>query len=210
MSESTNRTGRVSSINYKAGTYEVTYLDRGQSVTMQVNAVSNGEYKMPQVGQVVTVSHNSNGSAAAVTGGTVWNQSNRPAEGYKGLYRKELGEKPGEAYDRYDANTGAFSQVIRGSMERRCGGAINDAAGGPVKVTGKEITITAGGATIHISEGGDISIISAASLFLSAPEVVIEGTIINATAGAGDVEIGGKSLVNHTHTSVHGETGKPN
>ena len=30
---STNRTGRVSSIDYAAGTYEVTYFDRGRSVT---------------------------------------------------------------------------------------------------------------------------------------------------------------------------------
>ena len=43
----TNRTGRVSAIDYKAGTYEVTYFDRGKSVTRQINAISNGEYKMP-------------------------------------------------------------------------------------------------------------------------------------------------------------------
>ena len=58
----TNRTGRVSAIDYKAGTYEVTYFDRGKSVTRQINAISNGEYKMPSIGQVVSVSHNSNGT----------------------------------------------------------------------------------------------------------------------------------------------------
>ena len=58
---STNRTGRVSAIDYEAGTYEVTYFDRGKSVTRQINAMSNGEYKMPCVGQVVSVAHNSNG-----------------------------------------------------------------------------------------------------------------------------------------------------
>ena len=42
---STNRTGRVSAIDYEAGTYEVTYFDRGKSVTRQINAMSNGEYK---------------------------------------------------------------------------------------------------------------------------------------------------------------------
>lgn len=46
---STNRTGRVSAIDYEAGTYEVTYFDRGKSVTRQINAMSNGEYKMPCV-----------------------------------------------------------------------------------------------------------------------------------------------------------------
>ena len=36
---STNRTGRVSAIDYEAGTYEVTYFDRGKSVTRQINAM---------------------------------------------------------------------------------------------------------------------------------------------------------------------------
>ena len=71
----TNRTGRVSAIDYKAGTYEVTYFDRGKSVTRQINAISNGEYKMPSIGQVVSVSHNSNGAAAGTTTGTVWNKT---------------------------------------------------------------------------------------------------------------------------------------
>ncbi len=79
----TNRTGRVSAIDYKAGTYEVTYFDRGKSVTRQINAISNGEYKMPSIGQVVSVSHNSNGAAAGTTTGTV-----HPAEGYKGLFER--------------------------------------------------------------------------------------------------------------------------
>ena len=39
---STNRTGRVSAIDFEAGTYEVTYFARGQSVTRKINASSNG------------------------------------------------------------------------------------------------------------------------------------------------------------------------
>lgn len=45
---STNRTGRVSAIDYEAGTYEVTYFDRGKSVTRQINAMSNGESTTPR------------------------------------------------------------------------------------------------------------------------------------------------------------------
>lgn len=95
---STNRTGRVSAIDYEAGTYEVTYFDRGQSVTRKINAISNGEYKMPVIGQIVSVAHTSSGLAAATTTGTVWNKTNRPAEGFKGLYRKEYGSQKGRAY----------------------------------------------------------------------------------------------------------------
>ena len=108
----TNRTGRVSAIDYKAGTYEVTYFDRGKSVTRQINAISNGEYKMPSIGQVVSVSHNSNGAAAGTTTGTVWNKTNTPAEGYKGLFRKEYAARRGLAYERYDENTGVYTQYV--------------------------------------------------------------------------------------------------
>ena len=107
---STNRTGRVSSIDYAAGTYEVTYFDRGRSVTRKINAMSNGEYKMPTVGQIVSVTHTSSGLAAATTTGTVWNKTNAPAEGYQGLYRKEYASRKGQAYDRYDEKKGVYTQ----------------------------------------------------------------------------------------------------
>lgn len=107
-----NRTGRVSSVNYQEGTFEVTYFDRGKSVTQKINAVSNGEYKMPSIGQVVSVIHNSNGAAAACSMGTIWNTTNRPAEGYKGLFRKEYGSRPGQAFSRYDENTGIFTLTV--------------------------------------------------------------------------------------------------
>lgn len=79
----TNRVGRVSSIDYESGTYEVTYADQGRRVTARINAMSNGEYKMPRVGQIVSVTHTSNGTAAATTSGTVWNRSNRPADAWE-------------------------------------------------------------------------------------------------------------------------------
>ena len=107
-----NRTGRVSRVNYEKGTFEVTYFDRGQSVTQEINAVSNGEYRMPKVGQMVSVIHNSNGTVAGCSPGTIWNATNRPAEGFRGLFRKEYGERPGEAYSRYDSNTKVFTLTI--------------------------------------------------------------------------------------------------
>lgn len=108
----TNRTGRVSSVNYEKGTFEVTYFDRGKSVTQEINAVSNGEYRMPSVGQMVSVVHNSNGTVAGCSMGTIWNATNRPAEGFKGLFRKEYGEREGQAFSRYDSNTGVFTLTV--------------------------------------------------------------------------------------------------
>ena len=130
----TNRVGRVSSIDYESGTYEVTYADQGRRVTARINAMSNGEYKMPRVGQIVSVTHTSNGTAAATTSGTVWNRSNRPAEGFKGLYRKEYGSQKGRAYSRYDENTGVYTQYVDKRTGRTCNGEIFDEAKGPISL----------------------------------------------------------------------------
>lgn len=163
---STNRTGRVSAINYKAGTYEVTYFDRGKSVTREINAQSNGEYMMPAVGQIVSVSHNSNGTATATTTGTVWNKTNAPAEGYAGLYRKEYSNQKGQAYERYDANTGVYSQYMDKRMERNCNGEIYDEAKGPISlIAGGQMQLISGSsASIQAKTGMGISAGKAMSL----------------------------------------------
>lgn len=177
--KSTNRTGRVSAVDYKRGTYEVTYSDRGQSVTRQINAVSNGEYKMPNVGDMVSVLHSSNGTAAGVAIGTVWNETNPPAEGFKGLYRKEFGIKNGQAYERYDANSGEYTLCADGSIK-----------------------IQANGAVIAIASDGSIDISSPASIEIVAPSV-------NIAAGNGDIRINGINLSEHIHDIPGGKTGKP-
>lgn len=167
---STNRTGRVSSINYEAGTYEVTYFDRGQSVTRQINAMSNGEYKMPNIGQIVSVTHQSNGAAAATTMGTVWNKTNTPAEGYKGLYRKEFGSAKGQAYDRYDENTGVFKRIVNGEIYEEAGGAATISGGGQVQLMSRKASASVQGKT-------GVGIVSEQSVSVEA------GTVINFSAG---------------------------
>lgn len=185
MKKDVIRTGRVSSIDYAAGTYEVTYFDRDQSVTRKINAVSNGEYRMPRIGDIVSVSHNSNGTAAGTSNGSIWNQSNRPAEGYPGLYRKEYSNTEGQAFDRYDANTGTFTQYVDKRTGRNCNGEIFDEAkgaasyisGGQMQIgsskgstsvsAGKGVGITAG-ADVSIEAGGAVSIESGADMSISA------------------------------------------
>ena len=167
---STNRTGRVSAIDYEAGTYEVTYFDRGKSVTRQINAMSNGEYKMPCVGQVVSVAHNSNGTAAGTTTGTVWNKTNKPAEGYKGLYRKEYGtSRKGQAYSRYDENTGVYTQYVDKRTGRTCNGEIFDEriplAKMAVAETGMGIVA---GTTVAIEAGTFMSLEATSAMSISA------------------------------------------
>lgn len=166
---STNRTGRVSSIDYAAGTYEVTYFDRGQSVTRKINAMSNGEYKMPNIGQIVSVSHNSNGTAAGTTTGTVWNATNKPAEGYKGLYRREYGSHQGKAYDRYDENTGVFTQFVDKRTGRNCNGEIYDEAKGPASlVAGGQVQIKSSGASVSVQANAGAGIVAGTTVSLEA------------------------------------------
>lgn len=167
---STNRTGRVSAIDYEAGTYEVTYFDRGKSVTRQINAMSNGEYKMPCVGQVVSVAHNSNGTAAGTTTGTVWNKTNKPAEGYKGLYRKEYGtSRKGQAYSRYDENTGVYTQYVDKRTGRTCNGEIFDEAKGPVSViAGGQLQLKSSGASASIQAKTGMGIVAGTTVAIEA------------------------------------------
>nr|WP_325300161.1 hypothetical protein [uncultured Dysosmobacter sp.] len=106
MAEQGTRIGRVSSINYENGMIEVTYPDLDDSVTDELPVCSfNGEYKMPDIGQDVLVLHLSNGSAAGVVLGPYWNESNKPEVSGKGVYRKEMGPKPGQAYTQYKDGT---------------------------------------------------------------------------------------------------------
>ena len=157
----TNRTGRVSAIDYKAGTYEVTYFDRGKSVTRQINAISNGEYKMPSIGQVVSVSHNSNGAAAGTTTGTVWNKTNTPAEGYKGLFRKEYAARRGLAYERYDENTGVYTQYVNRRTGRNCNGEIYDEAKGAISlVAGGQFQAKSSAASMSLNAKTGVGIVA--------------------------------------------------
>ena len=97
MAEKNIRIGRVSSIDYENGMISVTYPDLDDSVTDDLPVFSMGdEYKMPPV-----VLHLSNGCAAGVVMGRYWNEANKPSVSGKGVFRKELGEKKGEAYIQY-------------------------------------------------------------------------------------------------------------
>lgn len=102
MAEKLIRIGKVSKINYECGMIEVTYPDMDDSVTDELPVCSfNGEYKMPDIGQEVLVLHLSNGSTAGVVLGPYWNESSKPEVSGKGVYRKEMGPKPGQAYTQY-------------------------------------------------------------------------------------------------------------
>ena len=170
---STNRTGRVSAIDYEAGTYEVTYFDRGKSVTRQINAMSNGEYKMPCVGQVVSVAHNSNGTAAGTT------------------------SRKGQAYSRYDENTGVYTQYVDKRTGRTCNGEIFDEAKGPVSViAGGQLQLKSSGASASIQAKTGMGIVAGTTVAIEAGTFMsLEATSAMSISAGGDFKfnIGGDS-----------------
>ena len=98
--ENVIRVGKVSAIDYQAGTVRVVYHDKDDSVTRPIPMLSP-EYKMPEIGDQVLVVHLSNGTEAGVVLGRPWSDKNRPPESGAGLYRKDLGRAIGEAVIRY-------------------------------------------------------------------------------------------------------------
>ena len=110
------RVGRVSSINYQAGTARVVFGDKDSAVTKEVPFVSNNEYNMPLVGDLVQVSHNSNGTMAATIPGSTWNQNNKPYEGGRGIFRKEYSNTKNKCFERFNDNTGEFLRRVPGLL----------------------------------------------------------------------------------------------
>lgn len=122
--------GKISSVDYAAGTVRVVYHDKDDCVTPPLPLLAN-EYHMPQVGDMVLVLHLSNGKEAGVVLGRPWSDKRKPPEGGADLYRKDMGRTPGEAMIRYDGET----------MTIQCTGNINITGGGAITVNGASIDL---------------------------------------------------------------------
>ena len=107
------RIGKISSINYSAGTARITYEDKDGSTTAEIAFLSH-EYFMPRIGDQIIVGLQSNDSSSGVILGTLWNNGHRPPEGRAGIYRKEYCNVDNVAYEKYDANPGVekFTQDV--------------------------------------------------------------------------------------------------
>lgn len=122
------RVGKISAIDYASGRVRVVYHDRDDAVTSLIPLLAS-EYHMPEVGDQVVVLHLSDGSAAGIVLGRVWSEKNMPPESGAGLYRKDLSDKNGEAFIRYE---GGILKIH----------ADNIALDGDVRVTGTLTTNT--------------------------------------------------------------------
>lgn len=192
------RLGNVSSIDYENGLCEVTYPDRDDTVTEMVPVLSNREYRMPEVDDLVVVLHPGDSPEDAVILGTIWNEKIKPAEGKEKVFRKEYCNEDGKAYRKFDANAKELLDFVDGKKILKA----------------KSLEIKIGSATVTISESGSVKVDSPAGigikasgeLKLSATTLTASAATVNITGGGGDVTVSGKSLVKHTHT---GNLGKP-
>ena len=192
------RLGNVSSIDYENGLCEVTYPDRDDTVTEMVPMLSNQEYRMPEVDDLVVVLHPGDSPEDAVILGTIWNEKIKPAEGKEKVFRKEYSNEAGKAYRKFDANAKELLDFVDGKKILKA----------------KSLEIKIGSATVTISESGSVKVDSPAGieiktsgeLKLSATTLTASAATVNITGGGGDVTVSGKSLVKHTHT---GNLGKP-
>lgn len=192
------RLGNVSSIDYENGLCEVTYPDRDDTVTEMAPMLSNREYRMPEVDDLVVVLHPGDSPEDAVILGTIWNEKIKPAEGKEKVFRKEYCNEDGKAYRKFDANAKELLDFVDGKKILKA----------------KSLEIKIGSATVTISEGGDVKITSPASitvqaaseLKLTATTLTASAATVNITGAGGDVVVSGKSLVTHTH---NGNLGKP-
>ncbi len=192
------RLGNVSSIDYENGLCEVTYPDRDDTVTEMVPTLSNREYRMPEVDDLVVVLHPGDSPEDAVILGTIWNEKIKPAEGKEKVFRKEYCNENGKAYRKFDANAKELLDFVDGKK-------ILKAKSLEVKVGGTTVTISESG-SVKVDSPAGIEIKASGELKLSATTLTASAATVNITGGGGDVTVSGKSLVNHTHT---GNLGKP-
>lgn len=208
------RTGRVSSINYQAGTARVTYADKDGTVSKEVPFLANNEYNMPKVGDMVSVTCNSNGTVAATIGGSTWNRNNQPFEGYEGLYRKEYSNTKNKCFERYDDATGEYILRVNRLCRRQAAEIYDEAIGkvgitagadATIKSTGASVGIQAktgvginGGKNVTIEAGKDISAEAGGSISISAGQKwmrTVKGTSTDTLTGAATATYKGKRTV---------------
>jgi len=186
------RIGRISALNYAAGTARILYKDKTENTTAELPLLSM-EYFMPEVDDLVLVLHLPNGTAAGVVLGRFWSEVNRPPEGKRGLYRKDMSRTAGKAMVRY-AEDEKKTDVVMPNLYIQ-----TDALDIETNsVSGNGQTIGFQGNAVSLEGAGSVSV-SGGTVTLSGGNISISGGTVE-ISGAGDVILDGISLKNHTHT----------
>lgn len=96
--------------------------------------------------------------------------------------------RKGQAYDRYDENTGVYTQYVDKRTGRTCNGEIYDEAKGPISlVGGGQIQVSSSGASVSLNAKTGVGIAAGTTVSLEA------GGAVSAEAGGElSVSAGGK------------------
>lgn len=105
------RAGYISAVNYEKGTAQVVYKDRDNAVSPYMPLWSN-EYNMPEIDTLVYTLHLPNGGTKGIILVPPYNEGNLPAEGRKGIWRKDFGDGN---YIRYDYGSKNL-EIVCGSL----------------------------------------------------------------------------------------------
>jgi phage baseplate assembly protein gpV len=146
--KNTIRIGRVSSVNYAAGTVRVTYSDQDATVTKELPMLSD-QYLMPAIGDMVAVAHISNGSEGGVVLGRFFNAGNKPAQSGAGVFRQEFTNVPGQAYAAYDPASGTLA-IKPGQLLQLLGSLSMNLQDGTITLHLKTLNIVADSGSITI------------------------------------------------------------
>lgn len=88
------RVGKVSSINYAAGTVRVVYQDKSEKGTAELPVFCGmGEYQMPKIDDQVLVLHLSNDSSIGIVMGGFWSNKKSPMQSGPGTYQKKFNDE---------------------------------------------------------------------------------------------------------------------
>lgn len=98
------RVGKVSSINYPAGSVRVTFEDKDDIVSDELPMISH-EYEMPEVGDGVLCLFFGNSISAGVCLGRYFFDDFPPVESGPNIYFKHYLKSGEDAFTRYDSNT---------------------------------------------------------------------------------------------------------
>ena len=148
------RVGRVSTVNYKAGTAKVVYRDRDDMVTGELPMLSS-EYLMPKPDDMVLVLHLKNAPSRGVIVGPIYNDDNRPGISGKNKYHKKLTDNVELKANNRDftlAAPGGINIVLgSGHAQMNCGG-LDIKASGTVTIDADSIVFKGSSGTATLAQ----------------------------------------------------------
>lgn len=128
------RVGKITAIYYEKGTARVTYDDRDKAVSKELPFLFSEIFPY-KIDDLVWTARLSSNRADGIIIGLANSEVTPPAEGKDGLYRKDFSREPGQAYLRYDPETGELKISSSQKLTITVGGSAEIAVSGDAQIT---------------------------------------------------------------------------